>query len=325
MIAGGTVLSGHTDVVPVDGQDWASDPFVLDERDGRLYGRGSADMKGFIAVALAMVPRFLAAGLKRPVHLAFSCDEEVGCLGVRPLIRHMAAHLPKPAAVIIGEPTSMQVVNAHKAVHTYETGVTGIEAHSSNTHKGVNAIMVAGELLAEINRLAAEMKARGDPTGRFDPPFTSVHVGTISGGTAKNIIPRHCAINWEARFIPDTDTEEVPARIAARAAELLPAMHAVSRDTGIATRRTVEVPGLAPDEGSKAETLALALTRSNGTGAVSYGTEGGLFQQAGYATVVCGPGSIDQAHKPDEYVDVSQLAACEAFMQRLAKASCAKV
>ena len=183
--------------------------------------------------------------------------------------------------------------------------------------------MVAGELLAEINRLAADMKERGDPTGRFDPPFTSVHVGTISGGTAKNIVPRHCAINWEARFIPDTDTEEVPARIAARAAELLPAMHAVSRDTGIATRRTVEVPGLAPIEGSEAETLALALTRSNGTGAVSYGTEGGLFQQAGYPTVVCGPGSIDQAHKPDEYVDVAQLAACEVFMQRLTKSMAA--
>ncbi len=320
-IAGGTVLSGHTDVVPVDGQDWASDPFVLDERDGRLYGRGSADMKGFIAVVLAMVPKFLAAPLKRPIHLAFSCDEEVGCLGVRPLIRHMAAHLPRPAAVIIGEPTSMQVVNAHKAIHTYVTEVTGLEAHSSNTHKGVNAIMVAGELLGEINRLAAEMKERGDPTGRFDPPFTSVHVGTIAGGTAKNIVPRHCAINWEARFIPEADTGEVPARIGAKAESLLPAMHAVSPATGIATRRTVEVPGLAPVNGSEAETLALALSRSNGTGAVSYGTEGGLFQQAGYPTVICGPGSIDQAHKPDEYIDVSQLTQCEAFMQRLVKSS----
>jgi len=318
-VEGGTVLSGHTDVVPVDGQDWASDPFLLDERDGRLYGRGSADMKGFVAVALAMVPQFLAAGLKRPIHLAFSCDEEVGCLGVRPLIRHMARALPRPAAVIIGEPTSMQVVNAHKAVHTYETEVTGLEAHSSNTHQGVNAVMVAGELLAEINHLAAEMRERGDQTGRFDPPFTSVHVGTIAGGTAKNIVPRRCAFNWEARFIPGADTEEVPARVAKRAKELLPAMHAVSRDTGIATRRTVEVPGLRPADESPAETLALTLSRSNSTGAVSYGTEGGLFQQAGFPTVVCGPGSIDQAHKPDEYVEASQLAACEAFMQRLAR------
>lgn len=315
----GIMLSGHTDVVPVDGQDWASDPFLLDERDGRLYGRGSADMKGFVAVALAMVPQFLAAGLKRPIHLAFSCDEEVGCLGVRPLIRHMARALPRPAAVIIGEPTSMQVVNAHKAVHTYETEVTGLEAHSSNTHQGVNAVMVAGELLAEINHLAAEMRERGDQTGRFDPPFTSVHVGTIAGGTAKNIVPRRCAFNWEARFIPGADTEEVPARVAKRAKELLPAMHAVSRDTGIATRRTVEVPGLRPADESPAETLALTLSRSNSTGAVSYGTEGGLFQQAGFPTVVCGPGSIDQAHKPDEYVEASQLAACEAFMQRLAR------
>ena len=324
-IAGGTVLSGHTDVVPVDGQDWASEPFMLDERDGRLYGRGSADMKGFIAVVLAMVPRFVAAGLKRPIHLAFSCDEEVGCLGVRPLIAHMVKSLPRPAAVIIGEPTSMQVVNAHKAVHTYETEVTGLEAHSSNTHHGVNAVMVAGDLLAEINRLAAEMRRRGDATGRFDPPFTSVHVGTIEGGTAKNIVPRRCVFAWEARFIPGADTDEVPARLEQKAAALEAAMRAVSPDTGIATRRTVEVPGLRPVEGSEAESLALTLARSNGTGAVSYGTEGGLFQQAGYPTVVCGPGSIDQAHKPDEYVEASQLAACEAFMERLARASCATV
>ncbi len=318
-IEGGTVLSGHTDVVPVDGQDWTSDPFILDERDDRLYGRGSADMKGFVAVALAMVPRFLEAGLKRPIHLAFSCDEEVGCLGVRPLIRHMARALPRPAAVIIGEPTSMRVVNAHKTIHTYHTEVTGLEAHSSNTHLGVNAVMVAGELVAEINRLAAEMRKRGDATGRFDPPFTTVHVGTIEGGTAKNIVPRRCGFAWEARFIPVADTDEVPARIEAKTQALLPAMHAVSADTGIATRRTVEVPGLAPADDSPAETLALTLSRSNGTGAVSYATEGGLFPAGGLPTVVCGPGSIDQAHKPDEYVDVEQLALCEAFMQRLAK------
>jgi len=318
-VEGGTVLSGHTDVVPVDGQDWASDPFVLDERDGRLYGRGSADMKGFVAVALAMVPHFLESGLKRPIHLAFSCDEEIGCLGVRPLIRHMAKSLPRPAAVIIGEPTSMRVVNAHKTIHTYHTEVTGLEAHSANTHLGVNAVMVAGELLAEINRLAADMRERGDATGRFDPPFTTVHVGTIAGGTAKNIVPRHCAIAWEARFIPGADTDEVPARIAAKAQSLLPAMHTVSAETGISTRRTVEVPGLAPDDDSPAETLALALSQSNGTGAVSYATEGGLFQQAGYPTVICGPGSIEQAHKPDEFVEVDQLARCEAFMRRLAR------
>ena len=279
----------------------------------------------FIAVALAMVPRFVAARLKRPIHLAFSCDEEVGCLGVRPLIAHMAANLPRPVAVIIGEPTSMRVVNAHKAVHTYETVVTGLEAHSSNTHHGVNAVMVAGDLLAEINRLAAEMRERGDPTGRFDPPFTSVHVGTIEGGTAKNIVPRRCAFNWEARFIPGADTDEVPARLAATAATLASAMRAVNPDTGIATRRTVEVPGLKAVDNSPAESLALALARGNGTAAVSYGTEGGLFQEAGYATVICGPGSIDQAHKPDEYVEASQLAACEAFMARLATASCERV
>jgi acetylornithine deacetylase len=319
-VAGGVVLSGHTDVVPVDGQEWASDPFLLDERNGRLYGRGTADMKGFLAVVLAMVPEFAAARLERPIHLAFSCDEEVGCIGVRPLVRHMARTLPRPRAVIVGEPTSMAVVDAHKTVHTYETEVTGLEAHSSNTHKGVNAVMVAGELLAELNRLAAEMRSRGDPMGRFEPPFTSVHVGTIAGGTAKNIVPRRCVFTWEARFVPGADTEEIPARIEAKAAALLPPMRALSTEAGIVTRRTVEVPGLQPVEGNTALALALALTGSNATSAVSYATEAGLFQQAGLPTIVCGPGSIDQAHKPDEYVEVAQLAACAGFLERLARA-----
>ena len=212
-IAGGIVLSGHTDVVPVDGQKWASNPFELSERDGRLYGRGTCDMKGFIAVALAMVPQFKAANLKTPIHLALSCDEEVGCKGVRPLVAHMRDHMKKPRAVIVGEPTSMQVVNAHKGAITFSTEVTGHEAHSSLTDQGVNAIMVAGELLGEINRIREDLTARGDPSGRFNPPYSTIHVGVIEGGTAKNIIPRHCSFQWETRLLPLADPAEVPNAI----------------------------------------------------------------------------------------------------------------
>ncbi len=316
---GGIVLSGHTDVVPVDGQDWNSDPFAATERNGRIYGRGTADMKGFLAAALAAVPRFKASALKRPIHLAISCDEEVGCLGVRPLIAHLSAHLPKPLAVIVGEPTLMQVVDAHKTVRSYRTEVTGHEAHSSAAHTGVNAIMVAGELLAELNRLAAEMRTRADVRGPFDPPYTTVHVGTITGGTAKNIVPRRCSFAWETRLMPGDDADEVPSRLARFAERLLPAMREVSEDTGISTRNINSVPGLKPDPRSPALELALGLAQSNQTSAVSYGTEAGLFQEAGIPAIICGPGSIEQAHKPDEFIAVGELARCEAFLDRLAR------
>jgi acetylornithine deacetylase len=315
--AGGIVLSGHTDVVPVDGQAWNSDPFELTERDGRLYGRGTADMKGFIAVALATVPKFKTARLRVPIHLAFSCDEEVGCKGVRPLVQHMKDHLPQPAAVLVGEPTSMKVVNAHKSAVTFATEVTGLDAHSSSTQQGVNAIMVAGELLGEVNRLEGELRRRGDPSGRFDPPYSTVHVGTIEGGTAKNIIPRRCVFHWETRLLPGADPEEVPKRFREFAASLEPRMKSLSEDCGIRTDRTNVVPGLKPDPHSPAEHLALHLAEANSTHAVSYCTEAGLFQVSGIPAVICGPGSIDQAHKADEYIESSQLEKCEAFMRRL--------
>jgi acetylornithine deacetylase len=315
---GGIVLSGHTDVVPVDGQDWASNPFILTERDGKLFGRGSCDMKGFIAVALAMVPEFKKRDLKTPIHLALSCDEEVGCRGVRPLVDYMREHLPQPAMAIVGEPTSMRVVNAHKGALTFTTEVTGHEAHSSCTHQGVNAIMTAGELIAELNRIRADLIARGDPSGRFDPPYTTVHVGLIEGGTAKNIIPRRCTFTWETRLLPDDDPREVPDRFDAAARALEPQMRAVAKEAGIETTHVNTVPGLAPMQGSPAERLALHLSGANGLDAVSYATEAGLFQQIGIPSIICGPGSIEQAHKPDEYVEVAQLTKCEAFMRRLA-------
>ncbi len=316
-ISGGIVLSGHTDVVPVDGQNWQSNPFMLDERDAKLYGRGTCDMKGFIAVALAMVPKFKSANLKTPIHLALSCDEEVGCKGVRPLVAHIRDHMKKPKLVIVGEPTSMQVVNAHKAAITFSTEVTGHEAHSSLTDQGVNAIMVAGELLGEINRIKHDLIERGDPTGRFNPAYSTIHVGVIEGGTAKNIIPRKCLFQWETRLLPTADTDEVPTRFEKFSKTLEPAMKKIADDTGIQNTQTNAVPGLAPEENSPAEYLALHLAEANGTHAVSYCTEAGLFQQIGIPAIICGPGSIEQAHKPDEFIAISEMQKCETFMQRL--------
>jgi len=315
---GGIVLSGHTDVVPVDGQPWTTDPFAVVEQDGKLYGRGTCDMKGFIAVALSMVPGFKQRSLRKPIHLALSCDEEVGCRGVRPLVAYMREHLPKPAVVLVGEPTLMKVVNAHKGAHTFTTEVTGHEAHSSCTHLGVNAIMTAAELITELNRTRQDLIRRGDPSGRFDPPYTTVHVGLIEGGTAKNIIPRHCSFTWETRLLPDDDPREVPDRFDAAALALEPEMKRISSEAGIKTTFVNSVPGLAPEEDSPAERLALHLAEANGLEAVSYATEAGLFQQIGIPSVICGPGSIEQAHKPDEYVEVSELKKCESFMRRLA-------
>ncbi|MBM3519464.1 MAG: acetylornithine deacetylase [Alphaproteobacteria bacterium] len=319
-IAGGIVLSGHTDVVPVDGQPWTTKPFELTAKEDRLFGRGTCDMKGFIAVCLARVPEFVAAARKRPIHLALSCEEEVGCRGVRPLVAHIRDHLPKPGAVIVGEPTSMKVVNGHKSALTFATEVTGLEGHSALTDKGVNAIMVAGELLAEINRIRQSLIETGDPSGRFDPPYSTVHVGTIEGGTAKNIIPRRCAFQWETRLLPMADPDYTITRFDAFARTLEPAMHAVSPTSGIRTDTINRVPGLAPEPHSAAENLALHLAGANATHAVSYVTEAGLYQQIGIPTVVCGPGSIEQAHKADEFIDRGELRKCEAFMEKLVAA-----
>jgi len=318
-IEGGIVLSGHTDVVPVDGQNWSSDPFAMVEHDDRLFGRGACDMKGFIAVALAAVPEFVSQDLKKPIHFAFSCDEEVGCTGVRPLIDHIINELPKPASVIVGEPTSMKVVNAHKGACRFRTEVTGHEAHSSCTHLGVSAILVAGEMLSEIGRIEREYKERGDPSGRFNPPYTSIQVGLIQGGIANNIIPRDCSFDWETRMLPNHDLEELTDRIDKFAKSLEPEMKAISAEAGIKTIVENSIPGLAPQENSPTENLCMHLANANGAEAVSYGTEAGLFQAAGIPAIVCGPGSIEQAHKPDEYVDISQMRQCETFMTRLTK------
>lgn len=316
---GGVVLSGHTDVVPVEGQDWSSDPFRTVEREGKLFGRGTSDMKSFIAVALAFVPEFLKDGPQIPVHFALSYDEEVGCLGVRPMIDSIIRGMPRPQVVIVGEPSSMKVVNAHKSIQSYSTTVTGLEGHSSATDKGVNAVMYAAELIGFLSQVAEEMRQRGDVSGRFRPPYTTVNVGPIRGGTALNIIPKSCSFLWEYRALPDLDPDEIINRFNAYVeSNILPRMRAVHPGAKVETRIRAQAPGLAPDEGSPAETLVLKLAQCNAAEAVSYGTEAGLFQLADIPTVVCGPGDIAQAHKPDEFVALAQIAECERFMRRLA-------
>lgn len=317
--AGGIVLSGHSDVVPVDGQSWSTDPWTVVEKNGRLYGRGTADMKAFTAIVLAMLPAFLAAKPKIPIHLSLSHDEEVGCLGVGGIIDFMKATGLRPRAIVVGEPTMMKVVNAHKGIRTYRTVVTGKEAHSSATHRGVSAIEFAAELIVELRRIAADLIANADPASRFDPPYTTVQIGTIQGGTALNIIPRECAFKWEYRDIPGTDADAIYRRFEAKAAALRADMKRIAPEADIVTAPGPRLLPLVPEDGSDAETLAMALARRNTTHAVSYGTEAGFFQtDLGVPAVVCGPGDIAQAHAPDEYIEVAQIDACLDFMRRLA-------
>ena len=315
----GIILSGHTDVVPVDGQEWSSDPFILTDRDGLFYGRGTSDMKGFIACVLAAVPAFVRSQLKEPIHLAFSYDEEIGCTGCMSMIEHVRDMAVKPRACIVGEPTNMKVVNSHKGLSTLITRVRGEEAHAS-TDRGVNAIYYASRMIGFLDNLRRELKARSAEVEGFDPPYTTLEVGTISGGAAPNITPAHCQFEWEYRTIPGTDPEEIPRRLEEFVnSELLPEM-GPGKDgrARIDTAYTSRVPSLLPESGSSAETLVLALAKSNEMAKVSYGTEAGHFQATGgIPTVICGPGSILQAHRPDEYIEPGELAACDEFLQKL--------
>jgi acetylornithine deacetylase len=317
---GGICLSGHTDVVPVAGQSWTSDPFKLRLADGKAYGRGAVDMKGFCALALAHVPLFQKSALKTPIHLILSYDEETTCLGVEEPIARIGADLPRPRAVIVGEPTSMQPADAHKSVVTFNTYVHGFEAHSSKPELGVSAIKGAVMLMSELDRIGEEMIARGEPTGRFDPPYTSLHIGEVHGGTARNIMAKLCSFYWEFRGVPGLDPAEIPARLERYAQEVvLPRLTARGKPARIETINEVSVPGLSPDPGSVAETLALKLTGRNRPGTVAYGSEAGHFQGARLPTILCGPGSIDQAHQPDEFITLEQIDAGAAFMRDLAQ------
>jgi acetylornithine deacetylase len=314
---GGVVLSGHTDVVPVDGQDWTSDPFVLTERDDRLYARGAADMKAFIALALARVGDFQRQARRVPVHFAFSFDEEVGCLGVHHLIDHLPTGEARPRLAIIGEPTSMRIVNAHKGGRRFTTKVTGLDGHSSAPHRGVSAISMAAEIIRKIDAIALRFRETADPASPFDPPYTTFNVGTIQGGTAQNIIARECRFTWEFRAVPGTDAGAIIAEVEGFIADdVLPRMRRIHPGASVATEHAIGVPSLAPEINGPAEALVRQLTGANGTAVVSFGTEAGLFQQAGMSAIVCGPGSIDQAHKPDEWISLEQIAAGGAFMDR---------
>ena len=315
---GGIGLSGHSDCVPVEGQRWTSDPFTLTERHGKLYGRGSCDMKGFLACVLASVPLFKSRALKEPVHILISYDEEVGCTGVRPLIARLGKDLPRPRAIIVGEPTGMAVIDAHKRIDAYRTIVHGREAHSSLPALGVNAISAAAALVGELDRIGADIaKKENDP--RFQPPFSTVSVGTIKGGTAANIVPKLCEFQWQVRSLPQATPASAPRDLAAFAEKaLLPKMKQVTQEASIETTAENSVPAFVAGKASEAVALALKLTGASETQAVSYTTEAGLFEHAGYPSVICGPGDIAQAHAADEFVSVEQLDACMAFLVMLA-------
>jgi acetylornithine deacetylase len=316
---GGYVLSGHTDVVPVDGQDWSSDPFKPEVRDGLLFGRGACDMKGFIGTALSLVGDMTK--LLRPIHFALSYDEEVGCAGAPVLLADLNGTKIKPALAIIGEPTNMKVVGAHKGGVGFRTRCLGHEGHSSAPHKGASAVMMAGEFLVALDRVAEELQSDRDPN--FDPPFSTALSNTISGGTAQNILAREVTLSWECRTLPGRDGKVVGKRMTELSQkEILPKYRKGAPDASIETAVVTNYPGLALDPDSPAVSLARELTGGNSVETVSYGTEAGLFQQAGIPAVVCGPGSIEQAHKPDEFVRLSELETCEKFLRRLvAKAS----
>ncbi|HUX23714.1 MAG TPA: acetylornithine deacetylase [Burkholderiales bacterium] len=314
----GIVLSGHTDVVPVDGQNWASDPFKATLIEDKLYGRGACDMKSYLAVILAMAPRFAAANLKAPIHFALSYDEEVGCIGARRLLEDLARNDIRPAGAVIGEPTGMQPVIAHKGKRSYQCCVHGKEAHSALTPQGVNAIEYAARIISYIRHMAERMQACEPRNYGFDVPFTTLQTGVIAGGTAGNIVPRECKFQFEFRYLPGADPEALEREIKDYAESVIvPEMRRTDPATGISFETKAEIPGLNTTEEAQLTRLAQDLSRNKSAAKVAYATEGGLFQRAGIPAIICGPGSIAQAHKPDEYVTLEQVALCESFMERL--------
>ncbi|KAB0548079.1 acetylornithine deacetylase [Pseudomonas argentinensis] len=320
---GGVVLSGHTDVVPVDGQAWTVEPFQLSERDGRLYGRGTADMKGFIACVLAAVPSLVQRPLQVPVHLAFSYDEEVGCLGVRSMLAELEKRPHKPTLCLIGEPTELKPVLGHKGKLAMRCEVHGAACHSAYAPYGVNAIEYAARLIGHLGDIGARLAQPEHHDPRFDPPFSTVQTGLIKGGRALNIVPAECEFDFEVRALPGFDAQRVPDELQRYAAEqLLPKMQAVSAASDIRLQPLSAYPGLATPPDSEAARLLARLCGSNDFGTVAFGTEGGLFDGAGIPTVVCGPGSMDQGHKPDEFVAIEQLQGCDVLLQRLADYLC---
>ncbi len=314
----GVVLSGHTDVVPVEGQDWESDPFTLHEHDGLLHGRGTCDMKGFIATALSKVPEMVKQPLKTPLHLALSYDEEVGCLGARDIVEHLGTLAVKPKLCIVGEPTDMKAITGHKGICDFECTVRGKEAHSSLAPYAVNAVENAAELIAYIKSVAKRMQTEGPFNKQFDPPFTTVHTGVIRGGTAVNIVPNTCEFAFEIRNIPEINAEDLANEIRQYAFKTIePRMKEIDPKAGFEIRSAASVSAFDIDNADPAVDFVMTLSGANTAEKVSFATEAGLFQNGGIPTVVCGPGSITQAHKPNEYVSLDQITKCENFMDRL--------
>ena len=315
---GGVVLSGHTDVVPIDGQEWDTDPFTLTQKGDKLFGRGTSDMKSFVAVCLALVPHFKSLALKKPIYFAFSYDEEIGCLGAPVLLAHMTKHIPLPEFVVIGEPTLMQVVTAHKGVLSFETVVHGLEAHSSQPHLGINSVHVACDLVHFLKTMSEELAEKGKRDERFVPPYSTVHVGVINGGTARNIIAKECHFVWEIRPLPGDDADALVARFTAYAEKLKKQIQEKFSGADIVTRPMSRMTGVTlPEKGQAACKRVMRCAHSNRELAVSFGTEAGVFQDNGIPAIICGPGSIDQAHKPNEWIEISQIGACIDFLLRL--------
>ncbi|MEM9310110.1 MAG: acetylornithine deacetylase [Pseudomonadota bacterium] len=316
-VEGGVVLSGHTDVVPVDGQPWDTDPWIVVEKNGKLFGRGTADMKSFSAIGLSLLPDMLAAGLSRPIHFALSYDEEVGLLGAPAMIREIRDLVPKPAAVIVGEPTDMQVVDGQKGIAVFRTEITGHEAHSSQPHRGASAIMAAGRLIAKIAEMTERRRRDASEASPFTPAYTTMSVGVIEGGTAANILARRCGFTWDVRTVPGDSVDAIREEFDMETSMVLAEMQAIAPQCRIATQTLANGPPLMPETASPAAELAHKLTGANGRHSVSYAAEAGQFQEAGFSTVICGPGSIDQAHQPNEFITLSQVAQGTRFMRNL--------
>ena len=315
---GGIVLSGHSDVVPVADQAWSRDPFTMWEDDGKLFGRGTCDMKGFIAAAVALAPEFAARDLKRPLHFAFTYDEEVGCIGGQALVQSLKEHGIRPSVAIVGEPTSMRVIEGHKGCIEYTTHFHGLAGHGSNPDHGVNAVEFAVRYVARLLELREQLKARTPAGSRFDPPWTTINTGALTGGTAHNVIAENASVEWEMRPVQSSDASFVKSEIADYVDHvLLPAMQSVTPDAKITTEVIGEVVGLEPADENEARDIIMELTGANGADVVPFGTEAGLFQGLGMSAVLCGPGSIEQAHKADEYVEISQLQACVDMLRGL--------
>lgn len=319
-VDGGIVLSGHSDVVPVKDQDWASDPFQMVEHDGQLYGRGACDMKGFIAAATAMAPVFAERRLRRPVHFAFTYDEEVGCLGGQALVETLKTKGLRPSVAVIGEPTSMRVIEGHKGCHEYTTRFTGLAGHGSAPDRGVNAVEYAVRYVGRLLELKDALRARAPAGSRFDPPWTTINTGSLHGGVAHNVIAGHAAVEWEMRPVQAGDADFVKADLRNFCeTRLLPAMRAVAPEARIVTETIGEVAGLEPVDANAARDIVMELTGAHTAELVAFGTEAGLFQGLGLSAVVCGPGSIEEAHKPDEFVALEQLQQCLDMLDRLGK------